>query len=116
MKQSRIIELYKATEKLAKIEGFTPNDQWKIYTLRKNFRPHVEFQQERERALVEKYTPFADDNGVIKGEPYLNYLKEKAELNDLDVEFNCEKIVLPLLKGLTFQDIEELEDIVEFKP
>ena len=115
MKQYKIIQLYNATEKLAGIEGFTPNEQWQIYTLRKALRPHIEFQQEREKALAEKYTPYADENGTLKGEPFKNYAKEKAELNNLDVECEYERIALPLLKGITFQDIEALEDIIEFK-
>lgn len=115
MKQYKVVQLYKATEKLGAIEGFTPEEQWQIYTLRKSFRPHIEFQEERETALINKYTPYADENGSIKGEHYLHYLQEKNELSNLDVDCEYQKITLPLLKGITFQDIEALEDVIEFK-
>ena len=115
MKQFKIIQAFKATEDLVKVEDFSANDQWQIYTLRKNLRPHIEFQQEREKALADKYIKFADDKGNITGQHYIDYLKEQQELNNIDVEYNHEPITLSLVKGITFKTIEALEEFVDFK-
>ena len=114
MKQHKIIRAYKATEELDKIE-FSVDEQWQIYNLRKNLRPHVEFQQEREKAINEKYTQYADENSTITGQHYVDYIKEQQELNNMDVEYNYEPVVLKLKKGINFKTIEALEDFVEFK-
>ena len=116
MKQSKIIQAYKATEELANITSFTTKDQWQIYTLRKALRPHVEFQQEREKALAEKYAKYADDKGVISGQRYIDYTKELAELGQMDVELDVNPIKLTLAEGVTFKTIEALEGFVEFEP
>ena len=115
MKQIKIIQAYKATEDLANITGFTIKDQWQIYTLRKALRPHVEFQQERENALATKYASFADDKGVITGQHYIDYMKDMAELNQMDIKFENEPIKLTLAEGVTFKTIEALEGFVEFE-
>ena len=114
MKQIKLVNAYKATEDLAKV-NFSKDDQWKIYCFRKALRPHIEFQEEQENKLVEKYKPYADEQGIVSGKEYIDFLNEKRELNDMDVEFEAEKIELPLVDGIIFKTIESLEDFIEFK-
>ena len=115
MKQFEVIKAYNATEKLASIEGFTPKDQWQIYTLRKTLRPHIEFQQEREKALADKYIQYADDKGTITGQPYIDYLAEMQELNNMDIEETFTPVKLTLVEGVNFKTIEALAGFIEFE-
>ena len=114
MKQYEIISVYNATEELADNKNLTSKEQWALYNLRKDLRSHVEFQKEREQVITGKYAKFADENGKIYGENYQNYLKELEELNDMDIEWDKEKIKLPLVDGINFKTIEALEDFIEF--
>ena len=114
MKQYQIIQAYNAMETLADNNNLTKEDQWKIFILRKSLRSHVEFQQEQEKALTEKYTPFADEQGILRGEKYTEYLNEKEELQNMEVECSFEKIKLQLKDGITFKTIESLENFIEF--
>lgn len=113
MKQIDIINAYKQMDELASIQ-FSKEDQWKIYCLRKALRPHVEFQDEQDKKLAEKYTPYADENGNLTGEKFLEFMREKQELALLEQE-TPEKIELPLLEGINFKTIEALENLIEFK-
>ena len=114
MKQFDIIQLYTKLDELASVKGFSNSNQWDIYKLRKELRKHVDFQQERENAIIEKYTPYADDKGMIYGEHYENYQKDINDLNNIDVDLKIEKIKLPLVDGINFKTIENLEDFIEF--
>lgn len=114
MKQIDIINAYKASEDLSKAT-FSKEDEWKIYNLRKALRPRIEFQEEQEKKLAEKYTSFADKDGNLKGEKYIEYMQELQELMNLEVE-SVESITLPLIEGVSFKTIEALENLIEFKP
>lgn len=113
MKYSTILDVYKATEALAD-KPFTNQQQWDIYKFRKALREHKDFYEEREKAINEKYLPYADEKGILSGEKYLEYMKEKSELNNLDAEFTYDKFTLPIVDGINFKIIEPLEDYIEF--
>lgn len=115
MKQYQIIDAYKTLETLADNENLNELDQWKIYTLRKILRPHIDFQQEREQAIQEKYRQFADDKGMLTQEKGMEYGNELQALLQLDVdlpEFN--KPTIKAVKGITCKIMEPLEDFIEF--
>ena len=114
MKQYQIIQAYNAMETLADNNNLTKEDQWKIFNLRKSLRPHIEFQQERDKALSDKYTPFADDQGILRGNKYLEYLKEKEDLQNMEVECSFDKVKMQLYDGINFKIIEQLEEFIEF--
>ena len=115
MKQYQIINAFKALETLSDNENLTDFDQWHIYKLRKMLRPHIEFQQEREAAIQEKYKGFADDKGMLKDEKAQEYLKELQALTQLDVDIEeFTKPQIKIAKGMTCKIIEPLEDFIEF--
>ena len=115
MKQYQIINAYKSLEILSDNEHLTDFDQWKIYKLRKLLRPHIEFQQERESAIQEKYQAFADDKGILKDEKAQEYMKELQELSQLTVDVEpFTKPEIKVSKGMTLKIIEPLEDFIEF--
>lgn len=114
MKQSKIINAYKDMEQLATISSLTDQEQWQLYKLRKILRPHHEFQQERENAILEKYKPYADENGNIKGDILNEYIQEMNDLNNMDVELeDFEKPSIPN-RNINFLLMEKLEDFINF--
>ena len=115
MKQLQIIQAYKDLELLSDIKDFHSKEQWALYVLRKELRSSIEFYEERTKAIMEKYREFVDENGVISGQPYQDYIHEIEELNNLDVETKFEKITLPFVDGISFKLAESLEDFIEFK-
>ena len=118
MKQYKIIQAYRATEELSKNNNHSTEVLWVFYNLRKRLLPHCEFQEEREKALKEKYSEYADEEGKIKGEPYKNYIKEFEELLNLEKDLgDIKKINLKLQDGMgiTIQMMEALEDFVNFE-
>jgi len=80
--------------------------------------PHWEFQIEREEALRNKYSKFANEEGKISGQPYLDYVKEFEELMNLEKDLgDIQKVKLKLQDGMgiTIQMMEALEDFVVFE-
>lgn len=117
IKQKKIIEAYNATERLADIKTLPVKTMWELYDLRRKLTPHKEFQDDRECALREKYMPYADSDGVITGMAYIEFMREREELNDLEIDVSdIQRISLPLTDGLglTVHDIEALEPFVDF--
>ena len=96
MKQYQIINAYKNLEALSENERLTDFDQWNIYKLRKILKPHIEFQAERENALLDKYRQYANDKGILEGEAMQNYIKDLQELSQLDAEI--EQFTKPKIK------------------
>ena len=111
---SQIINIFNATEDLAN-KDFTNEQQWRIYKFRKALKEHVNFYTEREKLINDKYMPFADEEGVLRGEHYKDYMKEKEDLGNTEVEFEFDKMTLPLVGHIDFKTIEALEDFIEFE-
>lgn len=116
MKQQDIIKVYNTLESLANNENLHAEDQFAIYKLRKELRQYADFQKEREDKMLEKYKPFADENGLIKGEKYVEYMNDVNDLNNVEVNIdNIEKISLPLVDGINFLTMEVLEPVINFE-
>ena len=117
MKQNKIMEAYHATESMADNNNISHEDQWKIYQARKAMRPHIEFYEERTKAIQSKYVEYADENGTISGEPFRNYQKDIAELLDMEKDMEDYKVpTVKLVDGINFKTIEALEGLIEFEP
>ena len=115
MKQYQIIKVYNVLEDLAKLKDYHEDEQWALYNLRKQLRVHSDFQREREEAIKNKYSPYADKDGMLKGEKYIEFVAELEALNNMDINTEYQKIALPLVDGINFLTIETLEDFIEFK-
>ena len=113
MKLHKIITAYSEMEKLAGNINLSDQSQWELFKLRKLMRQHVEFHTEREEAIKEKYIKFADDKGNIYGDKLDGYINETTELNNMDVEFDFVKPVVPHA-GINFLTMEKLEDFIDF--
>lgn len=115
IKQSKLVNAYNATEKLADDSTLSRQDKWKVFNLRKKLSPNMEFQTESEDKLKEKYAPFANENGVITGQTYQDYTKELNEIGKVEVDVGeIEKIKLPLTDSTTVRIMEALEDFIAF--
>lgn len=113
MKQFKIINAYNNTEFLAKNDKLSEQELWDVFQLRKALLPHVEYQNEREEALKEKYADKIVD-GKLSGEPMENFIKDLTEINQLEKEVDIPKIQIHLREGFTVLQMEALEDFVEF--
>lgn len=115
MKQFQLVNAYKDLEKLSENENISDFNQWEIYKLRKMLRPHIDFQTEREKVLLEKYRPYADAEGNLDNEKSAEYIKELQDLSQMEVE--VESFIKPsikIVKGITCKIMEPLEDFIEF--
>lgn len=115
MKQIQLVNAYRDLEKLSENENLSDFNQWEIYKLRKLLRPHIDFQNERENAILEKYRPYADAEGNLDSEKSAEYIKEIKSLAQMEIEI--ESFVKPeikIVKGMTCKTMEPLEDFIEF--
>lgn len=116
MKLIKIINAYDTAEKLSELSGFSKDDQWSLYKLRKSLRDHYNFKQEQEKKIGEKYVQYANDEGVITGEPFMNYKKDITDLYNMEIEYTPEEeITLPIVDGFICPYMEALEDFVTLK-
>ena len=115
MKQIQLVNAHKDLEKLSENENLSDINQWEIYKLRKMLRPHMDFQDERENAILEKYRVFADKEGNLDSKKSAEYIKEIQDLAQMEIEI--EPFVKPkikIVKGMTCKTMEPLEDFIEF--
>ena len=116
MKQSKIITAYRMLEALADNEHLSKKEQWNLYKLRCDLKPHVEFQVEQEELVRKKYEEFADDKGIITGEKAESYVNEIKSISEIEVDLELKKPQIRMTDGITFKIIEPLEEFVEFLP
>ncbi len=119
---------YNALAKLKNIQVDSFNKYRCIRLLINAFEAEFKIYAEREQELVKLYVKHdSDGNPVIyNGQPKfksladeVRYVKEKAEMNEEELDFNIEPLELTGDEvsqiGLTFNDIEILEGIVNIK-
>ena len=109
-----IVVAYKKIEDLSDIKDYHAKEQWAIYKLRQKLKPSVTFFEEQSKKISDKYREFADNEGIISGEPYKKYATEIEELRKTEADIDIEKITLPFVDGITFIIAEELENFIEF--
>lgn len=117
MKQANIVNAYKTMESLAGVQGLSEQEQWSLYQLRKLLRKHFEFQMERESAIREKYTEFADENGNLANDKAREFLEDMRKIDEMEIELDeFTKPKIHFAKGIPFTTAEALEDFIEFTP
>ena len=114
MKQIDAINAYKELESLSNIKEFHAKEQWALYELRKELRSYVDFYEEQTKAIVQKYQEYIDENGIIKGQPYIDYMNDRKDLDEMEIK-DIKKIELPIVDGITFLTIESLDKFVNFQ-
>lgn len=115
--QHKIVQAFKASEKVIDNENL-PNDVlWKIYKIRHIMMPSIEFQDVRENAIRNKYAAYLNNKGELAGALYNEYLNELRELGNMEVDVELERRVRIEYKpeyGFTIREIEALEDFIDF--
>ena len=117
MKQIKILNAYGVTEMLSKNDRLSVDALLALFKLRKFLQPYIEFAEERQQTIIEKYKQFIDEKGNITGEPFNNYTVEISELMETDIEidpFEKRTIILKDDMGITLQMMEALEPFIEF--
>lgn len=123
MLQSKIIRAYKAINNLY-AQKLPLTISHKLWTLKQKLEPTWEFQIEKEQEIIMSYNPTIDDDGLVsfKSEDdaknckieYENMCKEIADI-DVDLgDFKKVPIALDDKVELSIEDIEALEEFVEF--
>lgn len=114
VKQSEIIKAYNAASAISESAKLKDIDLWRLFNLRKTLLPHFEFQQEREDAIRQKYVPLADENGMLTGDAYKDFLGNMKEVGELEQEINIMRFKIPTAEGMTVPQMEALDPFVEF--
>ena len=119
MKQYKIIQAYKATNRIKELVDI-PNDvAFTFYKLRKKLQPQWDFQVERETAIQQKYEFSIDGNNIVFKNPEdaKSCTKEMEELANMDIDLNIEKIPLQISDHplLSVEEMETLEDFLEYR-
>lgn len=120
MKQLKIIQAYNVTEQLTKDDTLTITAKWVLYKLRKELTSHYEFYVEESRKLFSNYETTVDgDNITFKtAELAKEYQTKQEEIDNFEVELNSEKQTIKLsdIPNITVQQIELLDEFIEFIP
>lgn len=119
MKQIKLINAYSITEELSKDDKLSMQAKWVLYKLRKDLLPHCEFYIQESRTLFNKYETKNEGDRIAFESPELadEYQKAQKEIDNLEVEFNNKQILkLSDIPNITVQQIEVLDDFIEFLP
>lgn len=116
-KQGYIIKAYQALERMS--TGVLPlHTAYKLFKIKQALRPHFEFQQEQEMALIEEYKPDIQDGvWTFNSESDKNEFVEKLEeISKMPIEVDIVPERIPLASALegTIEDMEYLCDFVLF--
>ena len=118
MKQYKIINAYRALNALSNNDRFSYEVLWSLYQLKKDLQPHAEFYDEALNKINQKYSQYADENGMIKGDPFKEYSIQLSELEQMEKDVSdIDKPVLKIkdMPGISLQVVEALEDFIEFQ-
>ena len=118
MKQGKMVQAYNALQRLG---GQVMDDlvAYKLFKLKKQMAPAIEFQTEREQLIFEKYQPERTGNGQYSfrtSGQAAEFRNELNELADMETEVTVTPVKIP--KGqrllISMDDIEALDGFVEF--
>lgn len=119
MKQFIINKIYNETEELTK-QDLTIQGKWIIYKIRKTLLPHIEFYQGEVQKLLDEYKPEYENENLKFKTPEIaqEFLNKEQEVENFEVEVQNTKESLKLsdIPGISIQQMELLEDFIEFVP
>lgn len=123
MKQIDIVKAYHVLEKYAQIQ-LPLKVSYAFYKVKTIIKDQVEFQNNKEREIFEKYKPKTNDDGSFKfesaeqAEEFAREFDSKiTEVTEMDVdlgEFKKPRIPIDQLVDVSVEDIEALEPFIEF--
>lgn len=119
MKQSKIINAYKALNNLSSCP-LPIKTAYSLHKLRAALKSVWEFQCEEEGKMIERLNPTVDDNGdlVFKNlDDKQEFLRIQKELAEQEQEINYQPVTVGLLDGITLSanDIDMLDGFVMFE-
>lgn len=120
MKQLKIANAYNATEEIIQSNSLSINAKWVLYNLRKELSSCFEFYFDESRELFSKYETVTNGKTIKFNTPEeaTEYKLKQDEIDNFEIEFKTEKQQLKLsdIPNITVQQIELLDDFIEFLP
>lgn len=117
MKQLKIIEAYKAIQKMMD-EPLTIGSSYKIFKLKKKLQDQWDFQYDEEQKLLSELQPDMNSDGMkfASTEDADKYRALIKELSNIDVDIEGLPIQIPLTENITLSpaNIEALDGFIEF--
>lgn len=119
MKQGKIIDAYKALNKLASYQ-LPIKTAYQLHKLRTALKSAWDFQCEEEGKLIERLQPVADADGNLtfkNMEGKKEFLRVQKELAEQEQEIDFQPVTMELLDGITLSanDIDALDGFVTFR-
>lgn len=119
MKQGKIIDAYKALNKLSAC-SLPIKTAYALHKLRANLKSVWDFQCEEEGKLIERLQPIADADGNLTFatmEGKKEFLRVQHELSEQEQEIDFQPVTVGLLDGITLSanDIDMLDGFVTFE-
>lgn len=116
--QRKAIQAYKVIEKIS--NGSLPLPvSYRLFKLKKILGTQYEFQITKENELFDTYQPEPQGSSwVFKSEEDKNaFVKKMKEINDLEIELDCDVLSIPLDTNLSLsiEDMEALDEYVTFE-
>ena len=120
IKQIEVANIFNATEEITRNNNLSINAKWILYKLRKEISSNYEFYVNESRSLFERYETKVEGNTIrfYTDEEALEYKTKQDEIDNFEIEFKTEKQQLTLsdIPNITVQQIELLDDFIEFLP
>jgi mRNA-degrading endonuclease YafQ of YafQ-DinJ toxin-antitoxin module len=118
MKQGKIIDAYKALNKLASCQ-LPIKTAYQIHKLRAALKSAWDFQCEEEGKLIERLHPVADADGNLTFatmEGKKEFLRVQHELSEQEQEIDYQPVTVGFSDGITLSanDIDALDGFVTF--
>lgn len=119
MKQGKIIDAYKALNKLASCQ-LPIKTAYQLHKLRTALKSAWDFQCEEETKLIERLRPAVDADGnltFVTMEGKKEFLRIQHELSEQEQEIDYQPVTVGLLDGITLSanDIDMLDGFVKFE-
>lgn len=123
MKLSKIIAAYNVLEKMSD-HLYDYGVAYKLYALKKDMVPHVQFYAAEELKMVEKYAE-KNENGkaviqpngkfnFISTEAKKEFLEDSEALGNVTADWNREVLKLPIAPMMSMKQLEALDGFIEF--
>lgn len=118
MKQAKVIKLHQVIEKLSK-QDFPLPQSYKLFKIRKQLQPAIDFRLEQEQKLFEKHPIVEQQGGSVRfSTPEDAAAVETAlrEMADMEIDVNITPVTLPMLETITItpEELEILEGVIEW--
>ena len=120
MKLIKIVNAYNAVEELSKTDGLTIIGKWSLYKVRKDISSHYEFYVQECQNLISGYKVEVNGSNVTFESADLakEYKTKQNDIDNLEIDVQAVKqdVKLSDIPNITVQQIETLDEFIEFKP